>query len=213
MGNFPDDRPQLGVAQSFFETREDRLLVSRFHIDRPVRREPGLGQRWREQILTDAPQPAPPGPCREECSGGSTTPFPPSATSCSAPSAKPPSGRCSSMALIPKGNTTRLCLAPPSRHLLAAETSGAIRRRALIATTRAQPLRSGCKEYGQRTGGVCDGRGVGLGVGAAAGRGAGSETLSMIACWAVCRLVMSFLICSRLAANNMGVPPALPGWQ
>jgi hypothetical protein len=39
--------------------------------------------------------------------------------------------------------------------------------------------------YGQRTGGVCGGRGVGLDVGAAAGRGGGSETLSKMACWAV----------------------------
>src|SRR5262249_10357503 len=46
----------------------------------------------------------------------SIAPLPPPATSCSAPSANPPSGRRSSMALMPNGKTARRCLAPPSRH-------------------------------------------------------------------------------------------------
>src|SRR5258708_364579 len=46
----------------------------------------------------------------------SIAPLPPPATSCSAPSANPPSGKRSSMALTPNGNTARRCLSPPSRH-------------------------------------------------------------------------------------------------
>ena len=62
------------MPQSFLETSEHRLLVSRFHIDHPVRREPGRSECRREQILAGhAPQHAPPGPrCDpggEECSG------------------------------------------------------------------------------------------------------------------------------------------------
>jgi hypothetical protein len=62
------------VAQAFFETSQHRLLVSRFDIDQPVRREPGQSERWSEQVLVrDALQHAPPDPCRdpcgEECSG------------------------------------------------------------------------------------------------------------------------------------------------
>jgi hypothetical protein len=62
------------MPQSFLKTCQHRLLVSRFHIDHPVRREPGRSERRREQILAGhAPQHAPPGsrcdPGSEECSG------------------------------------------------------------------------------------------------------------------------------------------------
>jgi DNA-binding response OmpR family regulator len=40
--DFRDDGSELGVAQCFFEAGEDRLLVSRFDIDHPVRRESSL---------------------------------------------------------------------------------------------------------------------------------------------------------------------------
>ena len=73
---------------------------------------------------------------------------------------------------------------------------------AAAAATRAQPLRSGRKEYGQRTGGACDGRGVGLAVGAAAGRGGGSDILSKRACCAVCTSAMSCLTCPRPLASS-----------
>ncbi len=62
------------MPQSFLETGQYRLLVSRFHIDHPVRREPGRSECRREQILAGhAPQHAPPrpccDPCGKECSG------------------------------------------------------------------------------------------------------------------------------------------------
>ncbi len=62
------------MPQSFLETGQHRLLVSRFHIDDPVRREPGQSECRREQIRAGhAPQHAPPGPrCYpggKECSG------------------------------------------------------------------------------------------------------------------------------------------------
>jgi hypothetical protein len=47
-GNFRDDGAELGVAQGFFETGKDCFLVASLDIDHPVRRESGLGQRWRE---------------------------------------------------------------------------------------------------------------------------------------------------------------------
>src|SRR5258708_37054241 len=73
---------------------------------------------------------------------------------------------------------------------------------ASVSDYRAQPLRSGRKEYGQRTGGACDGRGVGLAVGAAAGRGGGSDILSKRACCAVCTSAMSCLTCPRPLASS-----------
>jgi hypothetical protein len=64
------------TPQSFLKTCQHRLLVSRFHIDHPVRREPGRSECRREQILAGhAPQHAPLRPrCdpgSEECSGSS----------------------------------------------------------------------------------------------------------------------------------------------
>jgi hypothetical protein len=56
------------MPQSFLETSQQRLLISRFDIDDPVRREPGQSECRREQILAgDAPQHAPPRPCRDSC--------------------------------------------------------------------------------------------------------------------------------------------------
>ncbi len=62
------------MPQSFLKTCQHRLLVSRFDIDHPVRREPSRSECRREQILAGhAPQHATPGPrcdpCGEECSG------------------------------------------------------------------------------------------------------------------------------------------------
>jgi hypothetical protein len=62
------------MPQSFFKTCQHRLLVSRFDINHPVRRESGRSECRREQILAGhAPQHATPGPrcdpCGEECSG------------------------------------------------------------------------------------------------------------------------------------------------
>jgi hypothetical protein len=59
------------VVQGFFETSEDRFLVSCFDINHPVRCESGLRQRWREQIpVCHAPQHATTrprcNPCGEE---------------------------------------------------------------------------------------------------------------------------------------------------
>ena len=61
------------MPQSFLKTCQHRLLVSCFHIDPPVRRQPGQSECRREQILAGhAPQHATPGPrCDpggEECS-------------------------------------------------------------------------------------------------------------------------------------------------
>jgi hypothetical protein len=56
------------MPQSFLETSQYRLLVSRFDINHPVRRKPGQSECRREQILSgDAPQHAPPRPCRDPC--------------------------------------------------------------------------------------------------------------------------------------------------
>ncbi len=56
------------MPQSFLETSQHRLLVSRFDIDHPVRREPGQSDCGREQILAGyAPQHATPRPCCDPC--------------------------------------------------------------------------------------------------------------------------------------------------
>jgi len=122
MGNFPDDRPQLWVAQSFFETREDRLLVSRFHIDHPVRREPGLGQCWCEEVLTaDAPQHSTAGPRRdpggEECSGSAVDRAIPAASHFVE---RPERQATSRQPLINGLDAEREYLSPVSRHTLKA---------------------------------------------------------------------------------------------
>ncbi len=62
------------MPQSFLKTCQHRLLVSRFDIDDPVRREPDRSECRREQILAGhAPQHATPGPRGnpggKECSG------------------------------------------------------------------------------------------------------------------------------------------------
>lgn len=62
------------MPQAFLETGEHRLLVSRFDIDHPFRREPDQGECRCEQVLAGhAPQHAPPGPRRDpgskECGG------------------------------------------------------------------------------------------------------------------------------------------------
>ncbi len=67
------------MPQSFLKTCQHRLLVSRFDIDHPVRREPSRSECRREQILAGhAPQHATPGPrcdpCGEECSGSPVYP-------------------------------------------------------------------------------------------------------------------------------------------
>jgi hypothetical protein len=52
---------RTAMPQSFLKTGEHRLLVSRFHIDHPVRRKPGRSECRREQILAGhAPQHARP---------------------------------------------------------------------------------------------------------------------------------------------------------
>ena len=57
---------RTAMPQSFLKTGEHRLLVSRFHIDHPVRRKPGRSECRREQILAGhAPQHAPPRPRRD----------------------------------------------------------------------------------------------------------------------------------------------------
>jgi hypothetical protein len=50
-------------------------------------------------------------------------PLPPPATSCSAPSANPPPGRCRSIALMPKGSTNARRLAAPSSRRMRARSS------------------------------------------------------------------------------------------
>jgi hypothetical protein len=65
--------------------------------------EPGL----QMDAVNDAPQHPAAGP-----SGNS-----PPATSCSAPSASPPPGRCRSISLIPKGSTVRQRAAAPLKAL------------------------------------------------------------------------------------------------
>jgi hypothetical protein len=56
------------ISQSFLETSQQRLLVSRFDIDHPLRRQPRQSECRREQILTgDAPQHATPRPCCYSC--------------------------------------------------------------------------------------------------------------------------------------------------
>src|SRR5450631_476049 len=53
----------------------------------------------------------------------SIAPWPPPATSCSAPSANPPPGRCRSIALMPKGSTNRWRLDAPSSRQMRARSS------------------------------------------------------------------------------------------
>jgi hypothetical protein len=63
-----DDSAKLAMPQSFLETSQHRLVVSRFDIDHSIWRKPGRSNCRREQILAgDAPQHAPAGPCRDSC--------------------------------------------------------------------------------------------------------------------------------------------------
>jgi hypothetical protein len=39
--NFRDDRAEPAMAKAFFETGEDRFLLSWFDIDHPIRCKPG----------------------------------------------------------------------------------------------------------------------------------------------------------------------------
>jgi hypothetical protein len=78
----------------------------------PARKDPGGSRTTARAARVRAAIPA----AKSAAAAPSIAPLPPPATSCSAPSANPPSGRRSSMALMPNGNTARRCLAPPSRH-------------------------------------------------------------------------------------------------
>ena len=100
--------------------RRGLILVAGFHIDHAVRRESRLREGRGEQIqarthqrifpLVRATMPA----AKSAAAAPSIAPLPPPATSCSAPSANPPAGRCRSIALMPKGSTARLRPDAPS---------------------------------------------------------------------------------------------------
>lgn len=121
-GDLGDDGAEPAMAQPFLKTRQNRLLVSRLDINHPIGSQPSLGNGWGEEVLPcDAPENLAAGPggnsraANSAAAAPSIAPFPPPATSCSAPSAKPPSGRCRSIALMPKGSTVRRRPAAPSR--------------------------------------------------------------------------------------------------
>jgi hypothetical protein len=120
------------VAQCFFETGQDRFIVSSLDIDHSVRWDPGLCQRWGEQILAPhAPQHVAPPPRRN--SGGEERSGSPVDRAISAAGhfvqcaeRQAAIRQCSSMASMPNGNTACRCLTPPSRHRIRSRSASTL---------------------------------------------------------------------------------------
>src|ERR1700730_18385287 len=84
----------------------------------------------------------------------SIAPWPPPTTSCSAPSANPPPGRCQSIALRPKGSTNRRGPAAPSRRRIRSRISS-IPERVMgalmsLATGSEDAMFHICSQYAER---------------------------------------------------------------
>ena len=67
-GEFADHSAKPAVAKSLFHAGEHGLVVARLDIDHPVRDEPRLGDRRREQVWPrDAPEDLAPRASRDSC--------------------------------------------------------------------------------------------------------------------------------------------------
>ena len=105
-----NDRAQPDMTQTFLKAIEDRLLVAAFDIDdrsdfrsawaRAGAKRSGRSRHRRTFLRVRAAMPA----TKRAAAAPSIAPWPPPATSCSAPSARPPTGSRASISASPNGN-------------------------------------------------------------------------------------------------------------
>jgi len=105
-----NDRAQPDMTQTFLKAIEDRLLVAAFEIDdrsdfgsawaRAGAKRSGRSRHHRTFPSVRAAIPA----TKRAAAAPSIAPLPPPATSCSAPSARPPAGSRASISASPNGN-------------------------------------------------------------------------------------------------------------
>ena len=114
LGNLGDHGAERAVPDAFLEARGHGFLIAGIDVDDAVRGETDLGKRGRKEILApNAPEDfalSSSPRCRRRkraAAAPSMAALPPPATSCSAPSVRPPPGRRLSIASIPNGSTER----------------------------------------------------------------------------------------------------------
>jgi len=104
-----NDRAQPDMTQTFLKAIEDRLLVAAFEIDdrsdfRSAWARAGAKRSGRSRHRRTFPRVRAATGDERAAAAPSIAPWPPPATSCSAPSARPPTGSRASISASPNGN-------------------------------------------------------------------------------------------------------------